>query len=165
MNKIQEIQRTLGVTPDGVWGPKSAAALEAVLHPGEIIHQVLASSFADPADVRAFKRCKAKGKSDLECFKVGDNGKGVWGDDTTTSDPACALPPEDMEERWGSIDAAKHKKVIVEVGGKRVVCTLKDRMPRRAAITNGCGIDLTPGACAALDLKPPFEVAATWKWA
>lgn len=33
--KIQQMQTILGVTPDGAWGPKSAAALEAVLKEGQ----------------------------------------------------------------------------------------------------------------------------------
>ena len=35
-----------------------------------------ASSFADLADVRAFKRAKAKGMTDQEAFRYGDNGIG-----------------------------------------------------------------------------------------
>ena len=56
-----------------------------------VIHRVHASSFADPADVRRFRACKAAGKSDQECFKVGDNGVGCWGDDTTTAVPMLSL--------------------------------------------------------------------------
>ena len=43
-----------------------------------------ASSFADLADVRAFKRAKAKGMTDQEAFRYGDNGIGCFGDDVTT---------------------------------------------------------------------------------
>jgi len=63
-------------------GAEISVALEAIVHPVEVsqgIHKVIASSFADPADVRAFKRCKAQGKTDQECFRVGDNGVGCWG--------------------------------------------------------------------------------------
>jgi hypothetical protein len=127
-------------------------------------HTVKASSFADPADIAAFKKCKARGNSDAVCFSVGDNGIGCWGDDCTRSIPMCALPPEDMEEKWGSINAAKHKGVRVEANGKSVVCILADRMPRRANIKNGAGIDLSPAAVAALGLKTPLMVAATWEW-
>lgn len=126
------------------------------------IHRVKASSFADPADVASFKRCKLRGSSDQECFKVGDNGVGAWGDDTTGSTPMCALPRED----WSSFGAAaRGKLVIVNAHGLEVVCELRDTMPRRANIRNGAGIDLNPAACEALGLEPPILVTATWRWA
>ena len=165
--KIQQLQAILGVPADGAWGPRSQSALDTVIHGTNLpdgTHKVLASSFADPADVRAFRACIRAGGTKEDCFKVGDNGRGCWGDDTTTTEPQCALPPEDMEERWGSIDAARHKMVSVTANGRTVLCRLTDRMPRRANIKNGRGIDLTPGACAALGLRPPVETSATWSW-
>lgn len=125
------------------------------------VHKVKASSFADPADVAAFKRCKAKGHSDEYCFAYGDNGIGCWGDDTTTNVPMCALPREDWIA-FGS--AARGKKVLVAAGGKSVVCELRDTMPWKRNIKNGAGIDLNPAACKALGLKPPILVDATWEW-
>jgi len=126
------------------------------------VHNVKASSFADTADVAAFRRCKAQGKSDQECFKVGDNGIGCWGDDTTANVPMCALPRED----WQSLGlAARGKKVLVTANGKQVVCELRDTMPARANIKNGAGIDLNPAAVKALGLTPPILVNATWQWA
>jgi hypothetical protein len=122
----------------------------------------MASSFADPADVAAFRKCKASGKSDQECFAIGDNGIGKWGDDTTTSVPMCALPPEDWEP-FGS--SARGKRVIVVANGRSVVVELRDTMPHKANIKNGAGIDLNPAAVAALGLKPPIMVPATWQWA
>jgi hypothetical protein len=165
---IKAIQTVIGTTPDGIWGPKSQAALDAIIHPviwTDAPHKVKASSFADPADVRAFRRCKERGGSDDQCFKVGDNGKGYWDDDTSEgSGPSCALPPDDMIERWGSIAAAKHKLVEVTYEDKRVTCVLKDRMPWKKNITNGAGIDLNPDAVRAFGLEPPIMVAATWRW-
>jgi hypothetical protein len=161
MNKIQQIQAILGVKTDGIWGPKSQAAFDALVR-GETIHQVKASSFADPADIRAFKRCKAQGKSDQECFRIGDNGIGKWGDDTTEgSGPSVALPPDD----WEKITNPRKAKVIVKANGREVLCELKDTMPRKKNIKNGAGIDLNPDACEALGLTPPIMVNATWQWA
>lgn len=129
-------------------------------------HSGKASSFADPADVAAFWRCKKRGGTDKQCFKLGDNAIGCWGDDTSQgSGLSCALPPEDMMEKWGSVKAAKHKKVTVTANSRTVICTLKDRMPPRANITNGAIIDLNPDAVAALGLKPPIMVSAVWSWA
>ena len=125
--------------------------------------RVTASSFADPADVRAFRRCKDRGGSDQDCFKVGDNGIGCWGDDVSEgTGPACALPPDDMIATWGSIDDAKHKQINVQANGNSVVCVVKDRMPWKRHIKNGAGIDLNPDAVAALGLTPPIMVDAEW---
>ena len=145
MNKISEIQTILGVTSDGTWGAMSQAALDALIRPrgdGPDVHEVMASSFADPGDVAAFRHCKAQGKSDQECFKVGDNGIGKWGDDTTVDTPMCALPPEDWEHFGG---AARGAKVLVKGNGRQVVCELCDTMPHKAHITNGAGIDPARG--------------------
>jgi len=128
--------------------------------------KVIASSFADPKDVKAFMRCKALGKSDKECFAVGDNGIGCWGDNTAQDTvPMCALPPDDMQAKFGAWKKAKRAKVRVRVGSGEVVCILGDRMPWKAYIKNGCGIDLNPAAAKALGLRPPFKVQAEWEWA
>jgi hypothetical protein len=131
----------------------------------QIEHHVKASSFADPADVAAFRRCKAKGNSDKQCFRVGDNGIGYWEDDTSEgSGPSCALPPEDIIDQWGSMSHGWRKPVHVAANGREVICLLKDTMPHRANIKNGAGIDLNPDAVKALGLKPPIMVAAVWSW-
>lgn len=132
----------------------------------EIEHHVTASSFADPADVAAYKRAKAKGMTDQQAFRYGDNAIGCWGDDTSEgSGPSCAIPPEDMAERWGSVAKAKHKPVLVTANGKSVRCVLKDRMPKRSNIRNGAGIDLNPDAVTAIGLRPPIKIPAVWQWA
>ena len=162
MTIIQQIQTLLGVEPDGAWGPKSQAALDlAVNDSSEIIHSVKASSFADPLDIAAFRKCKAQGHSDKFCFAYGDNGIGRWGDDTTTEVPMCALPPED----WQSLgDAARGAKVLVKANGKEVVCELRDTMPHRANIKNGAGIDLNFSAVKTLGLQVPLMISATWQF-
>lgn len=167
MGKIADIQRILGdVDVDDVWGPQSQGSLDRLLASTRSkIHHVKASSFADPADIIAFDRCKAQGKTDQECFKVGDNGVGCWGDSTREgTGPCCALPPDDMIAKWGSVAAAKHKKVLVVSKGNSVVCVLKDRMPYKKHIKNGAGIDLNPDAVRALGMKPPIMTTATWQW-
>jgi hypothetical protein len=168
--KIRRIQRILGVPVDGIWGPVTQAALDDLIEgpaPADV-HRVIASSFADPADVRAFEKCKAQGKTDQQCFKVGDNGIGCWGDSTKEgTGPSCALPPEDMEETWSAIPPsykeARFQSVKVVANNQSVFCELKDRMPHRKNIKNGAGIDLNPDACAALGLKPPVKIPATWE--
>lgn len=136
-------------------------------------HQVKASSFADPADVAAFKKCKRDGgywrkgvwnpgSSDEHCFACGDNGIGKWGDDTTAPIPMCALPPDD----WKPLgQKARGAKVRVTASGKTIICELRDTMPWKKNIKNGAGIDLNPAAVKALGLKPPIMVPATWEWA
>jgi hypothetical protein len=129
------------------------------------VHIVTASSFADPADVAAFRKCLKSGKTQRQCFRVGDNGIGVWGDDTTVDKPMCALPPEDWLAKWKKSSVARGKKIELSLKGRKVVCELRDTMPPRAKITNGAGIDLNPGAAKALGLKPPFlQPHVSWRW-
>lgn len=139
------------------------------------MNKVNATSFADPADIRAFRRCKDRGGSDDYCFKKGDNGIGLWGDDVSEgTGPSCALPPDDMIDRWGEktpykstaerLSPAKHKSVVVKRGDKTATIIVKDRMPWRKNIHNGAGIDLNPDACAALGLKPPVFTKVEWMW-
>src|SRR2546430_15156010 len=83
---LKKIQTVLGVTADGFWGPKSQTALNA--EQGDTAgFSVTASSFADPADVVAFKKCKTQGKTDQQCFQVGDNGIGQFGKNTAPDHP------------------------------------------------------------------------------
>lgn len=126
-------------------------------------HIVTASSFADPADVEAFKRCKARGYSDEFCFTRGDNGIGKWGHCTAQyRDPMVALPREDWQEAGKTGGAG----VIVRYHGRTVHAILGDTMPHRANIENGAGIDLNPAAARELGLKPPFLVPGVeWEWA
>ena len=128
-------------------------------------HKVNASSFADTADVAAYRRCKARGKSDQECFKVGDNGIGFTGMDCSREDkPMCALPVEVWAERWGKKINAAGRTVLVRYNGKVIAGVLGDTMPKLANIKNGCGIDLNPSFAKALGLRPPFKVAVEWAW-
>lgn len=124
--------------------------------------KVKASSFADPADVVAFKRCKENGLSDMQCFRVGDNGIGAWGHTTAqTHTPMVALPRED----WKAAKKRGGAKVQIYYQGVIIEAILGDTMPARANIKNGAGIDLNPAASAALGLKPPFLVEGVkWQW-
>jgi len=134
---------------------------------GLVWHAVSASSFADPADVAAFKRCKATGKSDAECFKVGDNGIGYFAEsECWRSDICfCAIPRDVWLERWGTAKAASLRPVAVRINGRVVIGKLGDTMPWRKNIKNGAGIDLNPGFAKAFGLKSPFMVRAEWAWA
>ncbi len=127
---------------------------------------VTASSFADPADVAAYKAAKAAGKTEKEALAVGDNGIGCWGDDTTSDDaPMCALPPDDWKAKWGTGSKARGKKVQVTYKGKTVIGELRDTMPAKANIKNGAGIDLNPGFAKAFKVKQPFMLKdVAWEW-
>lgn len=127
--------------------------------------KVKASDFASLADVAAYRKAKARGLSDNEAFKVGDNGIGLWGDNTAQlTRPACALPPDTIIAKFGSINAGKDARVLVTVNGKSVVCELDDRMPWIRNIENGARIDLNPAAISRLGLKSPVMVDAEWDW-
>ena len=126
---------------------------------------VIASDFASLKDLAAYKAAKKKGVSDKEAFKVGDNGLGCWGALTAQElVPMCALPPDDMIEKFGSVAKARNARVKVTIKDKTVLCTLADRMPWKKNIRNGCGIDLNPAALKALGLKSPIKVPAVWQW-
>jgi hypothetical protein len=176
---IKAIQAVLGVTADGVWGPKTQAALDELLMGKPAAPQNTASStstgtavkgyassFADPADVTTFKKCKAQGHSDDYCFGKGDNGIGCWGDDTTNTAVAyVAIQPDYMIVKWGTVDGARHKLVDVTINGQTHTCLVGDRMPWVKNTTNGAVIDLAPGAQKLFGLHPPFLVPASWEWA
>jgi hypothetical protein len=190
-SKLTIVQQALGMTPDdcdGIPGPHTQATFdqlcgearmeymagkaEAAKHIAEPsasgeIHTVKASSFADAADVRAFRRCKDQGFSDQHCFAVGDNGVGFTGlDCTDESIPYVAIPPEKWAAKWGSASNASGKPLLVTYKGKTVTCKLGDTMPHESNIKNGCGLDMARGAQKAFGLTPPFTIdGVTWQWA
>ena len=170
---VCRVQELVGETADGILGPKTLAAIHETLELAaktipaliaagvEPVHPVLASSFADPADLSRFAECKSSGKSDQQCFRIGDNGVGKWGNSTAQgTGPCCALPPED----WQHLSCPGLARVLVTVNGRSVVCDLRDTMPKKEHIENGAGIDLNPDACETLGLTPPILVPATWQW-
>lgn len=145
---------------DGIIGSKTRLAFQELDDPNSIWHVAKATSFADPEDVKKYRRCRAKGKSEAYCLKyAGDNGIGVWDDDTTSATPACALNQKHIAERWGSLDGGKHKLVDVKIEDMIVTCILKDTG------TPASRIDLNPGALSAFGLEAPLSVNAKWKWA
>jgi hypothetical protein len=128
-------------------------------------HPVMATSFADPVDISAFRKCKARGLSDQECFKVGDNGIGLWGDDCSEgSGMSVAVTPDDMIAEFGSINAAKHKKVKITSVNGVTVAIVKDRMPWKKYITNGAGLDMNPDTCKALGISIPAEAGVIFEF-
>lgn len=159
MTKIQEIQTILRVDADDIWGVKSQAALNELIGSQKGVRSK-ASSFADPADVATFLECKKKtGKSDLYCFQFGDNGIGQFGEITAQEHtPMCALHADDMKAKWGSVNAAAHREVLVSANGREVVVSVEDRMSAPGRI------DLNPAAAKKLGLKPPFLVSCSWRW-
>lgn len=156
---LAEIQRLLGVDDDGLWGKISQAALNAVLKGNFPWFEATASSFADPGDVVSFNKCKATGKSDQACFRVGDNGVGQFGKITAQErDPMVAIHRDDMVAKWGSVNAAAHRIVRVTVGTKMIHASVEDRLGVAGRI------DLNPACAKELGLKPPFLVKCTWSW-
>jgi hypothetical protein len=153
------IQGILKVPMDGVWGPVSQTALNFAAAMQRPMVACDASSFADPADVAAFNRCKLTGKTDLQCFAVGDNGIGQFGKITAQEHtPMVAVHGSLMKARWGSIRAAAHRPVVVTVKGRTIHATVEDRISAPGRI------DLNPAAAKQLGLRPPFVVPCTWQW-
>ena len=119
----------------------------------------LASSFADEEDVRRFNECKDAGGTDHECFEVGDNGIGQFGSVTAQSHtPMVALHADDMVARWGSVEAAAHRRVRIERGGLHCFAGVEDRCGRRGRI------DLNPACLLALKMKAPCLEPVEWSW-
>jgi hypothetical protein len=139
----------------GLFGGSAAAAGS-----GTHVKEPMASSFADPADIAAFKRCKAQGHTDKQCFAIGDNGIGYWGDVTASDTPMCALPPGEWK-KFGS--KARGKKMKVTYRDKTVICELRDTLP--PVPKHNVVIDLNPGALKALGLTPGgLYEGVHWKW-
>lgn len=170
VDQIRDVQRAVGVAADGNAGPLTWAAIHRKLGldnehvTGSVTGK--ASSFADPADIRAFKKAKARGLSDQQAFKFGDNGIGCWGDDVTNiTIPYVAIRPDDMIAKWGSTEAARHKTLLLTIDDKTHACIAGDRMPWAKNVTNGAVIDLAPGAQILFDLTAPFMLPCSWRWA
>lgn len=148
---------------------KAAAAIHDSRNNNDTITVGLASSFADPADLRGFRRCKARGETDDVCFGEGDNCIGFAGHpyktDTSREDiPYVALPPEKWVAKWKTAAEAVGRPVLVTINGVTKTCKLGDTMPHERHIHNGAVIDLAPGAQALFGLKPPFMVPVRWLW-
>lgn len=154
-----QIQSMLGVTPDGLWGPKSQQALLALIFVYPTWINAIASSFADPKDVEDFKKAKAKGMTDQEAFKYGDNGCGQFGQVTAQEHtPMVAIHKNDMIRRWGSVEASAHRWVAVRLEGRSVHATCEDRLGVEGRI------DLNPACAKQLNINPPFTQACQWQW-
>lgn len=171
------------VKPDGVFGPLTFSALalldemgdheslaeivqegqHQLVLPGDGFQVVKASSFADPADVAAFRQCKANGGGDVACFAKGDNGRGAWGADCTALRPMVALP----REIWRA--AGKRGGAMVEIEFAQAIhftAELGDTMPALKNIRNGAGMDCNPAAVAKLGKRPPMMLEGVrWRWA
>lgn len=131
---------------------------------------VTASSFADLADLAAFKRAKDAGMSDARAFAYGDNGIGCWGDLTAqVKTPMCALPKDVWLEKWGSKHDARYRRVEVCHEGRSVIGHLADTMPRtddiKARDPNGATLDLNPAFLDRFGLEAPLLKAGFWwRW-
>lgn len=171
------------MAPDNWWGPKSEGAYQEFLKSkeapiGEMIEapdptwtSAKASTFADPEDVRRFKKCKLQGgywsngvwhpgSSDLHCFEYGDNGIGFWEDDTTVDEAYFALHKDIIRDHFGGdLDKGHGAKVRLVHKGKEIEGKVMDICGVRSRI------DLNPGACKALGIPVNDLYDVTWRWA
>lgn len=123
-------------------------------------HNYILTSFADPADIEAYRLARERGATEQEALAVGDNGVGQWGANTAQEDvPMAALHADDLIARWGSVDAAAHKRIRVTRRGATVECLIEDRCGVRGRV------DLNPAALLRLELRPPVWCHADWDWA
>jgi hypothetical protein len=139
------------------------------------MENIIASSFADPADVEAFKKWfkiyRDQGMSEdaatKAAFRKGDNGIGFTGVFCATeAECLCALPPEEWKAKWGTKKNAAGKGVIVTYKGKEIPGRLGDTMPAKDKRLNDALIDLNPGFAKAFGERPPFMLrGVSWRWA
>lgn len=110
-----------------------------------------ASIFADPEDLRRYQEAIASGATEEQALKVGDNGKGAWGDNTaSTTDPIVALPPD--------MPGVYHNRLVQITGPKgTVVARVGDKAP------NNGRIDLNPAAAMAVG-HPGGVVPVQWSF-
>lgn len=156
--KIEDIQILLQVDDDGQWGRKSQGALNRLINNGEF-RSTTFSSFADPDDLKSFKKCKLTGKTDVQCFAVGDNGIGQFGAITSQEHtPMVAIHSDDMIAKWGSRAGAAHRLVELRYNGKVITASCEDRISARGRV------DLNPACLKEFGLKPPTKVAGEWRW-
>lgn len=159
----RKVQTLLGgLFVDGEWGLKSQSKLNALIVylNSDVWIDCEASSFADTADLAAFKRCKLTGKSDVKCFAVGDNGVGQFGKVTAQDHtPMVAIHRTFMVKRWGSVLAAAHRPVYLSINGVTISATCEDRISAPGRI------DCNPAVLRLLNLKAPLKIAAKWRWA
>jgi hypothetical protein len=120
----------------------------------EKVHVVKASSFADPADVAVYKKCLRSGRTALQC--VGDNGIGLWRDDTTVAKPMCALPRDVWLAKWKTksqslLVIGSRAPTLIAASGARAetrfleffAANIRNKNTRRAylhAYIDGCGL-------------------------
>lgn len=158
----KRVQSLLSVTPDGIWMTKSQGALnELRALAGDDWIYCQASSFADPKDVAAFKRCKQGGKTDLQCFAVGDNGVGQFGVITAQDvTPYVAVHHDDMVSRWGSEHGAALREVELIIAGhpEPIIAKVGDRISERGRI------DCNPAILKIAGRKAPMMTGAQWRW-
>ncbi len=116
-----------------------------------------ATSFATDQDLVAYHKCRAAGNSDAHCTSTpggGDNGEGMWGDDTTSRTHAyCALGPS-LRRKHQKLHVTLYHKGTTNPLGVPFDCIQGDG-------GNEGIIDLNPGALLAAGLDPNTELDAT----
>ena len=167
---IKPVQKHLGLTPDGIAGIRTWMAIAKALGvvAGTEWSTVRASSFADPEDVRVWKKWRdiyiAQGMSvkeaEQKALAKGDNGVGKWMHRTAQTDyPMAALP----RGVWEEAGKKGGDKMEVCYKDKIVRGILGDTLPR--VPKHGVGIDLNPAYAEEFGLVPPFLVDdVKWRW-
>lgn len=118
----------------------------------------IATTFADPADVRRYRAAIAAGATEQQALAVGDNGVGAWGDDTTNpNDPIVALPRD--------TPGIAHNRLVQVTGPSgTVMARVADKMPATRNIRNGAAIDLNPATALATGATSGKETVS-WQFA
>jgi hypothetical protein len=122
------------------------------------MNRLIGTSFADPADLRAYNRSVWNGATPREALNYGDNGLGAWQLSTCAdTGPCVALPADIVLSGTGSRNRQPRRLVRVFFEDKFVDCQVRDLSPHGI-------IDLNPDACKALGLKVPLKTSLNWDW-
>ncbi|HUD75314.1 MAG TPA: hypothetical protein VMQ76_09605 [Terracidiphilus sp.] len=125
----------------------------------------IATSFADPADITAYERAKARGATEEQALAVGDNGIGYYGFDTKKGSGArSSLPAHVIVDRWGSMTNGRGRLIRVFFKSQWIDTILSDEGPGPKEEAEGHGLDLNYDAWAALGVSVPAEEQVEWDW-
>lgn len=131
----------------------------------QFMNTTIATSFADPADIRAYLEAKMRGETEEQALDVGDNGIGCWGDDTKMGSGArSSLPAHVTVSRWGSMWNGRRRLIRVFYGGTFVDTILSDAGPGPKEEAEGHGLDLNYDAWKAFGVSVPAEKKVQWDW-
>jgi hypothetical protein len=116
-------------------------------------YEGLATRFADPADLQRYQDAKARGASEEQALRVGDNGIGAsdLGGISTPNTYGIAVPRSYLTEHFGNDPADWRKaRATITYGDQQVQVPFVDLGPGQKPQARGVVTDLTDPLARAL---------------